>query len=1046
MQALLLGCIILSISTACRDSDFKINAPPASPSVLACYHSDHQIDSIRLSRGLSPSLESIPTLLFCHTSRPLHQPRVRLSFGWSLLLLLAGDVSTNPGPRACGRNLRLGTVNVRSMRDKSAVLSDLVVSQRIDLLGITETWLTARETLSDLTELTPPGFSFFQIPRAIRRGGGVGLFVSSAHKFTPITLPAHTSFESISGKVEFGQLCLNVLNIYRQPGPTGVFLSEFQDILSHMSTLPHDLVVMGDFNLHVDTPSSDVGQLSDILESFDLDQRVDFPTHIYGHSLDLMIFSKGLDVLSVSASDKISDHFSVLADLNIPSKNSRSVPKTIRYRNLKAINMEAFRTGILNSDLITSPKGNAAELVEQYDTVLRNLLDAHAPLITKTIHPKPPNPWINPDILETKRQRRYLERVWRKNPTALNRSRLTRQTHLCNKLMAKAKSAHYSKFINDHSGDHRSLWKAFNKVLHRGPIMHLPGHSSIAALAETFGSFFINKISIIRAAFPSHAHLNTNNLHPPDTRAELRDFVPASQAEVRRLVLSSPSKSCDLDPIPTTLLKDCIDILVTPITSIVNLSLLEGVFPACFKTAHVSPLLKKSTLDTENMRNYRPVSNLSFLSKVLERAVARRLYAHLSGTNTFNPFQSAYRKSHSTETALLNIHNDIISSMDDGKVTALTLLDLSAAFDTIDHSILLGRLQDWVGATGVALDWLRSYLTGRCQRIKLGECLSPKVDLPFGVPQGSVLGPLLFTIYTSPLSQVISRHGILHHFYADDSQLYVSFSSSNSAVSLNNLKSCLDSVQLWMSANKLKLNPDKTEFLLIGHERQRSKYLAMFPVDLLGVQTGPAKTARNLGVIFDKNFSFRSHVSAVCKSCRYHIRDLRRIRRYLTLDSAKLLAHALVSSRLDYCNSLLFGIADKEIKRLQCIQNSLARVVTKKPLMTSSIPLLRSLHWLPIKFRIKFKICLLTYNTLNEKQPGYLNAILTPSTPARLLRSHNGTNLSVPRVKTSTGARAFRSGAPTLWNMLPVPVRSAPSTTTFKQRLKTHLFGLAFPP
>ena len=229
-----------------------------------------------------------------------------------------------------------------------------------------------------------------------------------------------------------------------------------------------------------------------------------------------------------------------------------------------------------------------------------------------------------------------------------------------------------------------------------------------------------------------------------------------------------------------------------------------------------------------------------------------------------------------------------------------------------------------------------------------------------------------------------------------------------------------------MSCNKLKLNPDKTEFLLIGHERQRSKYLAMFPVDLLGVKTTSAKAAGNLGVLFYSNFSFRSHVSAVCRSCRYHIRDLRRIRRYLTFDSAILLAHALVFSRLDDCNSLLLVIADKEIVQLQRIQNSLARVVTKKPPLTRSVPLLRSLHWLPIKFRIEFKTCLLCYKTFNENQPDHLYAMLTPSVLSRSLRSNDGINFSVPKVKTNTGARAFCSCSPTLWNRLPLFALSAP--------------------
>ena len=281
--------------------------------------------------------------------------------------------------------------------------------------------------------------------------------------------------------------------------------------------------------------------------------------------------------------------------------------------------------------------------------------------------------------------------------------------------------------------------------------------------------------------------------------------------------------------------------------------------------------------------------------------------------------------------------------------------------------------------------WFNSYLTRRSQRIKLGNCLSFISDLSFGVPQLSVLGPLHFTLYTTPLSSLISWHAIPYHLYADDSQLYVSFSSGNSAAGLNGLQSCLASVQSWMSTNKLKLNPDKTEFLF-GNEWQRSKYISMFPIELLDVKTYPAKSAPNLGVIFNKNFNFRSHISAICSSCIYHIRDLQRIRRHLDLDSAKLLANDLVSSHLDYCNSILSGIAETDLTKLQRILNHLARVVAKSPPFTRSFPLLRFLRWLPVKYRVHFKICLLTYKVLHEEQPVYLHSLIATSVPSRSLR------------------------------------------------------------
>ena len=213
-----------------------------------------------------------------------------------------------------------------------------------------------------------------------------------------------------------------------------------------------------------------------------------------------------------------------------------------------------------------------------------------------------------------------------------------------------------------------------------------------------------------------------------------------------------------------------------------------------------------------------------------------QLNSQINSSNTFNPYQTAYRKCHSSETALPKIQSDILASMDAGKVTALLLLDLSAAFDTIGHTILLSRLDDLFGVTGKALNWFKSYLTGRCQSIILGDCLSSKADLKFGVPQGSILDPLLFTLYTTPLSSMICEHAIPHHRYADDSQLYVSFASGDSTATLNGLQLSLASIQWWMSTNKLKLNPDKTEFLLIGNERQRSKYLSMFLIEPLGVK------------------------------------------------------------------------------------------------------------------------------------------------------------------------------------------------------------------
>ena len=294
-------------------------------------------------------------------------------------------------------------------------------------------------------------------------------------------------------------------------------------------------------------------------------------------------------------------------------------------------------------------------------------------------------------------------------------------------------------------------------------------------------------------------------------------FSTVTEDQVTKIVTNSPSKSCSLDPWPTFLVLDYLDILITPITSIINASLEQAMCPNFFKQAHVTPILKKSSLDKEVFKNYRPVSKLNVISKILERVVAVQLQTHLDEAGLMTAFQSAYRKHHSTESALLNIHKDILLNMAKGSVTVVILLDLSDAFDTIDHTILLDRLNVYYGISELALGWFESHLSGRTHLVKVGSTLLLPAVLQYGVPQGSVLGPILFSVYTNPISSIIHSHSsINYHFYTDDTQLYITLSPVNFSHSMQKVKNCLNDIQNFIFTIKLKLNPDKTEFILIG--------------------------------------------------------------------------------------------------------------------------------------------------------------------------------------------------------------------------------------
>ena len=415
--------------------------------------------------------------------------------------------------------------------------------------------------------------------------------------------------------------------------------------------------------------------------------------------------------------------------------------------------------------------------------------------------------------------------------------------------------------------------------------------------------------------------------------------------------------------------------------------------------------------------------------------------------NLFENLQSAYRKFHSTETALLKIQNDVFCSLDEGGMVLLVLLDLSAAFDTIDHQLLINRLQSKLGLSGVVLKWFESYLSHRQQRIIVKNSCSSNQKLEWGVPQGSVLGPLLFSIYLLPLGELIRRNNLSFHMYADDVQLYLTFQPNkvSSSTASESVQHCIQEIHSWMNSNKLKLNGNKTEFITLG----RKCHLTNNTISHLCIGDSPIECSthiRNLGIYLDQELNMQSHVSSVCKTAYFHLRNIARIRKYLSEAATQSLIHAFITSRIDYGNSLLWGIPKLLQQRLQHVQNSAARLVKRKKKSDHISPVLYDLHWLPIAQRIKFKLLLITYKALQNMAPGYISDLISTYQPARSLRSADASLLNVPYSRLATcGDRAFSVAAPKLWNSLPLQLRNSTSLTSFKSGLKTFLFKEAFP-
>ena len=593
------------------------------------------------------------------------------------------------------------------------------------------------------------------------------------------------------------------------------------------------------------------------------------------------------------------------------SDSPDGVSQSYLRRNLKRMNADVFKSRVLNSDCWLNPAPSVDDYAEQIRHDITKILDDLAPeRLVKRRKSIKRRTWLSDAAIEAKRKRRRLERKWRKSGLDSDRVRYRSSCRETNKLINESLASSHAKTIQEASHNPRSLWRAVNSILHPPSSSETISPEDVnASQCGIISKYFQDKLIRIRDCIKNKLASMPHRLLPVSPRhvgSTLSECEPVTAEEVIGILNNMPCKFSPVDYIPTTLLKQFPEIFGVLIARLASISFSEGRFPTMFKRAQITPLLKKPGADPTEPSNYRPISNLNTISKILEKLFMSRILPALNDSVNFCKLQSAYRRRHSTETALLKIFNDCFGVMDRQQGTVLITLDISAAFDTISHTILLDRLETCFGVTGSVLKWVESYLTNRSQFVKIGGSASQDTFLSAGVPQGSVLGPLLFCSYVSSLQTVVPD-GILFHQYADDTQLYCSVSTNNFLADVGALQNCTDVIEYWFLTNEMLLNADKSDALLVSTSQQANKLQPDARVMVAGTSVALSDSVRSLGVVIDKHLSMEKHINSVLSSCCFHIKALRHIRRCLTDEVANTVARCIVLSRIDYCNSLLYG-------------------------------------------------------------------------------------------------------------------------------------------
>lgn len=609
-------------------------------------------------------------------------------------------------------------------------------------------------------------------------------------------------------------------------------------------------------------------------------------------------------------------------------------------------------------------------------------------------------------------------------------------------LIQQAKTEFYSLTINNNHDNPRQLWQNLHDITGKSKNYHTAfinddfGNtiSDPEIAANTFNNFFTSVYEQFQSNY-NHSQFNSEkldqkvrNIIPEDTHFSIANVsIGFIKGQLEKL---KTNKATGIDEISAKFLKLSAPVICKPLAVILNLSIKQGIYPDNLKIAKVTPIFKKG--DKSDPNNYRPISVLPVISSVFEKHISNCITHFLDKYDIIFHHQSGFRKQHSCQTALTRLIDTWLAAINENEIVGSVLLDLTKAFDLVNHNILLRKLASYKFSS-TTLAFFNSYLSNRKQHVQVSGKLSCGREIKAGVPQGSVLGPLLFILFINDLPLHIDFCDI--DLFADDSTM----STSNSSISVlvNVIQADLINFDEWCKKNDMTLNLTKTKAMFISTKQTISKIMSDPPdiklnEDLIQI----SDLEKLLGIHIDSNLSWCSQVDKTLNKCNSLLYLLSRIKQYLSVPVRKLFYNSYILPHLDYCCTIWGNSTAESITSVIKFQKRAARLILDKDFDTPSVELFAELNWMTFPERVKFQKAILMFKTMNNLAPTYMNSLFhyTNEIHNRNLRSTTENLLYVPKPKCEIYRNSFAYSGSKLWNSIPQNIKSCHSVQQFKDK------------